>query len=238
MADSNITVSNLAASSGIGHILLNWSFDDPNARGIEQCRLDAVELWAATTNDRGPDDALLATKIDEGRDKAAHMALTQGAIFYYWIRPRNKARFYGEWYPLSPTGGVVGTTQADGGAWTPFTPIITSSLGALGSIIVGSDNRFKVIGKTCLFRITPFITDNGTGSGQLVITASALPIPAGGTSPGYVLIGARGLAGSYTSLLGIVVNNSGFQLTLVKYDGTYPGATGAGYVMDGSYEVA
>src|SRR5712692_1283810 len=115
MADSDITVSRLAVSSGIGHNLATWSVSDPHVRELEYLSLAAVELWAASSNDRS-----LASKIDEGRDKGAHLALAQGQTFYYWIRPRNKAGFYGDWYPSSATGGVVGTTQADGSAWTDF----------------------------------------------------------------------------------------------------------------------
>lgn len=69
MADSDITVSELALSSGIGHNLAKWSFTDPNIKGLQYLSLDAVELHAAPSNNRA-----LATKIHEGRDKGVHLA--------------------------------------------------------------------------------------------------------------------------------------------------------------------
>lgn len=103
MADSSITVSALTASPGIGHVALQWSFSDPHTPGgLPQLQLAAVELWASTTNDR---DAT-AAKVAEGRDNALHPALTEGATWYYWIKARDNAGQYGDWYPAGATAGV------------------------------------------------------------------------------------------------------------------------------------
>lgn len=104
MPDSNITCAGLTLTPGIGHNLANWTFTDPNANGLNSLSLGTVELHAATANDRS-----LATKVAEGRDSAPHMSLIEGATYYYWVRARNKAGFYGDWHPSGETSGVVGT---------------------------------------------------------------------------------------------------------------------------------
>jgi hypothetical protein len=43
-----IVVSDLVVKPGFGQNFLTWSYNDPNWNGIEQLRLDAVEVWAAT----------------------------------------------------------------------------------------------------------------------------------------------------------------------------------------------
>jgi len=60
MADSNITVSGLEVSPSVEHINAKWSFKDPNEKGLPYLELDAVELWAASSNDRS-----LATKVGQ-----------------------------------------------------------------------------------------------------------------------------------------------------------------------------
>lgn len=111
MADSDITVSALTLTPGIGHNLAKWTFDDPNATGLDYLRLDAVELHAASTNDRS-----LASKVDEGRNTAAHMGLVEGASYYYWVKARNRSGYYGDWYPSGATSGIIGTVGFAAGA--------------------------------------------------------------------------------------------------------------------------
>ncbi len=104
MPDSDITCADLAITPGIGHNLARWTVTDPNDNGLFSLRLAAVELWAATTNDRS-----LATKITgEGRDNLPHMALLEGASYYYWVKARNNSGYYGDWFPSGATSGVEG----------------------------------------------------------------------------------------------------------------------------------
>lgn len=105
MADSDITVTDLAAKSVAGGVKLSWSVTDPNANGLPYRSLEAVEVWAATTNDRSS-----ATKIGEGRTDFTHIYLPVETFFYYWIRPRDVEGSYGDWYPSGSTSGVVGGT--------------------------------------------------------------------------------------------------------------------------------
>ena len=82
MADSDITVSNLAVTVGFGLNHATWTYSDPNANGLPHWKLDAVELWAATNNDRTQ-----AAKVGEGETSAIHFG-TNGAAQYYWTRAR------------------------------------------------------------------------------------------------------------------------------------------------------
>lgn len=102
MATSDpITVSGLTATPGIGLILLQWSYSDPHLKSLPDLQLDAVEVHASQTNDR-----TTATKVCEGQTNALHVALTEGATWYYWIRARNHAGGFGDWHPSSSTAGV------------------------------------------------------------------------------------------------------------------------------------
>ena len=103
MADSNITVSGLTAGSAVGQIDLAWAVSDPHAIGLPTLQLDAVEVWAATTNNRAN-----ASKIAEGFTSAVHSGLPENSTRYYWIRPRNKSGYYGDWHPAGSTSGVEG----------------------------------------------------------------------------------------------------------------------------------
>lgn len=104
MADSNITVSDLAAVAGIGIIELSWTVTNPNIGGLYYLDLRVVEVWASATNNRAA-----ATKVREGDTVASHV-LTGGLTRYYWVRAKNNSGSYGDWYPSSATGGVAATS--------------------------------------------------------------------------------------------------------------------------------
>lgn len=104
MPDSPIVVSALAAAGNLGHISLTWSVDDPNANGPSYVRLDTVEIHAASVNNRAS-----ATKIAEGDIAALHLGVVRAAVWYYWARARDTSGRFGDWFPSSATGGVVGT---------------------------------------------------------------------------------------------------------------------------------
>lgn len=109
MADSDIIVGGLTAVGGIGHVALRWSqpIDTHTPGGLPYLQKSAVEVWAGPTNDRG---AVTTVKIGEEGDANGflHSGLARGETHYYWIRARNRAGRYGEWHPLSQTGGLVG----------------------------------------------------------------------------------------------------------------------------------
>lgn len=102
---SNITVSSLTATSVAGGVKLAWAVTDPNANGLPYRSLDAVEVWAATSNDRSG-----ATKVGEGITDFFHNYLPVETFFYYWIKARDKEGSEGDWYPSGSTSGVVGGT--------------------------------------------------------------------------------------------------------------------------------
>lgn len=148
MADSNITASALAATAAIGHINLTWAYSDPNADGLPYLKLDAIEVWAASSNNRSG-----ASKVGEGLTFFGH-TVTAGATRFYWIKARNASGNYGDWYPLSATAGVsatsgtavpgpnsITTSQIADSAVTP-TKMSVSSLSAItaniGTITAGS----------------------------------------------------------------------------------------------------
>jgi hypothetical protein len=110
MGVSDITVAGLAATDDVAGIKLSWTYSDPRDGALPNIALDAVEVWAATTNDRAS-----ASKVGEGITDFLHAGLSRGDVRYYWIRARNKlpashgGPSYGAWHPSSTTAGVEGT---------------------------------------------------------------------------------------------------------------------------------
>lgn len=103
MADSGIVVSGLTATGGFGQVELTWTVSNEHEGWPKSLQLDAVELWAAASNDRS-----LASKVREGEFGAVHTGLARGTTRYYWIKPRNNAGYYGDWHPSGATSGVEG----------------------------------------------------------------------------------------------------------------------------------
>jgi hypothetical protein len=107
MADSDITVNGLATSGGISTISLIWNPpNDPHQNGGHPyLQLNAVEIYAASSNNRGSASKIGEQSIGTG---FVHSGLSRAAQRWYWIRPRNNSLKYGDWHPLSATAGVSG----------------------------------------------------------------------------------------------------------------------------------
>lgn len=106
---SDIVLSGLTATGGAGQVKLTWDIaTDPHPRGLGLPYLAyaAGEVFAAPSNDRS-----LAVKVGEGQSDFLHTGLSRGATYYYWVRARNAAAVpdYGAWFPVSATGGVIGS---------------------------------------------------------------------------------------------------------------------------------
>ncbi len=110
MADSNITCSSLAVAGGLGVHVLAWAFSAATVPGapypLPYLDLDHFEVWSAATNDRAG-----ATLAAEPRDtKLTVSGLAYSTTRYYWVRAVDKSSNVGDWWPVSATGGVSGTT--------------------------------------------------------------------------------------------------------------------------------
>lgn len=136
MADSNITVSNLVLNSAVGMLVAKWSYNDPNADGLTYLRLDTVELWAGTTNNRVTSASLVATGIIS----AIHAGIAAGSTWFFWIRARDRSGQYGDWFPSSPTAGIKGVEGATG---TLTAGLIRTAASGLRVEISGHDNQIK-----------------------------------------------------------------------------------------------
>lgn len=90
---SSITVSALQATAGFGQNFLSWNYSNPGA-GLTGMHLDAVEIWAATVDDR-----TVASKFDERRASQFVHVFDDGAQRWYWARARNLFGEFGAWYP-------------------------------------------------------------------------------------------------------------------------------------------
>lgn len=126
MADSDITASGLAATQGTGSVALQWSITNPNDGGLDYLDLALVEVWASATNNRAAGSKV--GEVAKGQNTFVH-TLAAGTLRYYWVRPKNRAGYYGDWHPLSASAGVSGTagavTSIDNGTVTDS--VITAS---------------------------------------------------------------------------------------------------------------
>ncbi|MFD2248962.1 hypothetical protein FHS82_001079 [Pseudochelatococcus lubricantis] len=106
MADSDITVATLtAAQAGPGAILVT-----PVTTGgscLPYMALDAVEIWASTTNSRGS-----SIKVGDTVLGFIHADLPANTTRYYWARARDVSDNNGDWYPASATAGISATTTS------------------------------------------------------------------------------------------------------------------------------
>lgn len=220
MADSGITISGLAAVGGVGQVVLTWSITEASC--LPYLRLDKVEIWEATTNNR-----TAATKVGEiFGTQIARTGLARNVTRYYWVRARDVAGNVGEWYPLSQTGGIAATTRDEvppAGSVGPdqvqpdaitASKIDVSDLSAitanLGTITAGTVNGVAINGGT----ITGAVIRTAASGERIEMSGTELFLTPGGLTPSLVLRATPGntaltISWALPSLpLMIVQNNS------------------------------
>jgi hypothetical protein len=138
--------------------------------------------------------------------------------------------YYATFNDVTWTGDVIGNCIQ--GAWTPT---VTSSAGTITTVsdVVG---LFRKVGRSVTLYLTFTITDNGTGSGVLLLSTSTLPAS--------VTLPLQGSTGTFTEnnvgpSFGFAYNpgTGGNPIGLFKYDVTYPGVTGGKYSCTIQYSV-
>jgi len=118
------------------------------------------------------------------------------------------------------------------GAWTEYTPTVTSGAGSLTSYT--AKGRYTKIGKTVIALIDISITNNGTGSSNIQFT---LPVTA------TALYGTTDSIGSgrETATTGRMLQVYKISTTLgavIYYDNPYPAVTGGRLSLSITYEAA
>lgn len=137
--------------------------------------------------------------------------------------------------PIVEAGAEIGviynTTALPENQWVDYTPTVTAASGTITSYVARA--RYARRGKVITVSVNISITDNGTGAGSLFVT---MPAPSGGDAVGGTCISGRERA--LTNAAVSAYMNVGSSIAeVVKYDGTYPGATNAVLSFSGSYEV-
>ena len=113
-----------------------------------------------------------------------------------------------------------------GGGWLTYTPVVTSTGGALGTIT--PHGRYRVMDKTVSVEIDIHITANGTGAGGIV---AGLPVAAGAGL--YMLNGRATIS---TKMISGSIAAVATTIGILNYDGTYPASNGEWLVLSGTYE--
>jgi hypothetical protein len=99
---------NLVLTPGTWQITLQWE------QSQEIPDLFGTQIYFSTTNDRGPDEALLATYLGVTDEKfATHLDLETDVTYYYWIRNIDVENLTSTWLPADRYGGAAGTTLMD-----------------------------------------------------------------------------------------------------------------------------
>lgn len=105
MADSAIAITALTAVGGDGQITVNLTVGGGACLGY--LALDKFEIWSAPSNDRAA-----ATKVGETAGvQFVHAGLGLVVTRYHWARARDVSGNLGDFFPVSPTGGIVATTK-------------------------------------------------------------------------------------------------------------------------------
>lgn len=118
--------------------------------------------------------------------------------------------------------------RAGTGAWTPYSPTITSGSGTLTS--VSASGAYNQIGKTVTMRVSVTITNNGTGA-----TTINIPLPVAALHATDNVGYGRERVNTGKSLIGNTTGGTLLQMQF--YDNTYPGANGNVLVVNSIYEV-
>ena len=105
-----VGITSLTTSVSFKSIFLNWVT-------VADTSVNKTEVWRANTNDR--DGASLITSIFG--TSYTDIITSYSTTRYYWVRNKNPNGVYSAWYPVSSTGGVSGTTEAEPGGYTPDT---------------------------------------------------------------------------------------------------------------------
>lgn len=122
--------------------------------------------------------------------------------------------------------GMMNGLMSAFGSWTSYTPTLASSAGSITSYTV-NQARYMQVGKLVHLHFDVTITNNGTGSGYLSLTAPHTPTLVN-TGVGREIATTGNM---------FIVQAGGSSFDLLRYDNAYPGATG--YRLCGSitYEI-
>jgi hypothetical protein len=130
----------------------------------------------------------------------------------------------------SPLSIANGGTADTGTAYSSFTPSISASTGTFTS--VAGSIRYKTIGKTVFLSVVITDTTNGTAAGSVTATLPIAPV----ANTLYQISGYNNTTG--VAVFGSINTSGGAAITISKYDGTFPLASGQSIILSGTYESA
>lgn len=134
------------------------------------------------------------------------------------------------------TDGSGNPTWEDYGAWTAFTPTVTSASGAFGAGGTTSSGRYFQTGKIVFFDAIISVTDVGTAATYVNMT---LPV----TARAAFKESCSGIAtvtssGAFTKSLISLISTSGTILRIYDTAGAFPAVNLQSLIVTGFYEAA
>jgi len=134
---------------------------------------------------------------------------------------------------ITPAGATSfsGDVTWAGAAWSTWSPTVSSLTGTITSVgtVVA---RYKQLGKIVVFQISIPITNNGTGATGVLFTPPVTP---------NISITNQVISGfniNTSEVCGGYWLNSSSAFLVIKYNATYPVASGQAVSMSGTYEAA
>jgi hypothetical protein len=194
---TQVTLSALTAVANVSQVSLQWAITDPSSTGLGYLGLAAVEVWAASTNDRAG-----AAKVTEGLTSAVHDAIPEGDTRYYWVKPRNRNGTFGSFFPSGTTSGVAATARDQAGMAFGL---------ANGKLVASvSSNALTVAIKTA--------AGNDPSASDPVFIAFRNSTLTTGNSVIRAITAALSVVISNGSLLGVGLNNTPFRIWVAIFD--------------------
>lgn len=136
--------------------------------------------------------------------------------------------------PVIDGGGEIGiiydSTELPENDWVEYTPVVSASIGSVTSYT--AKGYYAKRGRIIYVRIEINISDNGTGAGFLTATMPTASLGFVGS----VFVGReRGV--TQKAVTGFIDGGAVSNMTIVFYDGVYPGGAGHIILLSGFYEI-
>lgn len=128
-----------------------------------------------------------------------------------------------------PLLAQIACSSDPGAAWATYTPTLAAGTGTFTS--ASASGRWLQIGKILFIQVGVTITTNGSAANTVTLT-----LPNSLTAAGSYAIVGRELVVAGKQLQGFTAGSSG-TLTIVNYDNSYPGSSGAILAASGVVEV-
>jgi len=234
-------ITSIEAVGQADSITLTATYDDPHdPNGLHALQVGSVVFYAATVHDFAQSQIVAFGPASGGQAIGKHMvgSAASGEKFWYWARTRNNAGdTYGDLWPgdlLSPDVTPSATVFSDTGEFTEFSVNVTvTSLSGPPTTYSVESARYQRLGTRCMVNVHILISVNGPAATNIIIQGLPFTAHANNTTIG---AGVRSDV-STNKMCACYMFGGVDQISVLLYDGTYPGGNNVHLYVDVEYEV-